>query len=91
MKVQNQVKQNLESAKNKKEWIERVIKDSLVSLFPNQVDKNTKIDFSHSVSSVASARRKTTDYTINGRHCFVQMKPRFYHSPKKRGQWIAKK
>jgi hypothetical protein len=58
MKMQNHVEQNLESMKNKRDWIARVIKDSLVSLFPNQVDKNTKGDSSHSVSSVKSFYQK---------------------------------
>jgi hypothetical protein len=54
MKVLNHVEQNLESMKNKRDWIARVIKDSLVSLFPNEVDKNTNGDSSHSASSVKS-------------------------------------
>jgi len=71
--------------KNKRDWIARIIKDSLVSLFPNQVDTNTKGDSSHSASSVVFARRKIMNCTINGRHSFMPMKPRFYHPPKKRG------
>ena len=69
-------------------WLDRI---TLVSLFPNQVDKNTKGDSSHSASSVASARRKTTNCIINGRHSFVQMKPRFYHPLEKRGPWTTEK
>jgi hypothetical protein len=77
--------------KNKRDWIARVIKDSFASLFPNQIDKNTKGDSSHYASSVVSARRKTANCTINGRHSFMQMKPRFYHPSNKKGPWTAEK
>jgi hypothetical protein len=89
--VQNHVEQNLESTKDKRDRIARVIKDSLVFLFPNQVDKNTKRDSSYSTNSIVSARRKTANCTINGQHSFMQMKPRFYHPSKKRGPWTTEK
>jgi hypothetical protein len=48
----------MESAKNERDWITRVIKDSLVSLFPNQIDKNTKGNSLHYVISIVPTRRR---------------------------------
>jgi hypothetical protein len=66
MKMQNHVEENLESVKNKRYMSARIIKYSLVSLFPNQVDQNTRGNSTHSANQIVSARKKAMDCTING-------------------------
>lgn len=64
--MQNHVEENLESVKNKRYISARIIKYSLVFLFPNQVDQNTKGNFTHSANKIVFTKKKATDYTING-------------------------
>jgi hypothetical protein len=66
MKMQNHVEENLESGKNKRYRSAIIIKYPLVLLFPNQVDQNTKGNFTHSTNKIVSARKKATNCTING-------------------------
>jgi hypothetical protein len=66
MKMQNHVEENLESVKNKRYMSARIIKYYLVSLFPNQVDQNTRGNSTRSANQIVSARKKAMDCTING-------------------------
>ena len=58
MKMRNHVEDNLEFVKNKRDRIARIIKYLLVSLFPNQVDQNTKENSTHSTNKIVTPERK---------------------------------
>jgi len=81
MKMEHNVKQDLESPKNRINFSRLCIKDPTISFFPNKIHSDGQGDASHPRLHIGSLRVQPPDGTSKGRHAPANSKPRFNLGP----------